>query len=66
MDIQFLKERDFPLGGKTPESRQNSGTVHVEWSGQLEGQLVGETAFVNKSLSAWEGHFGRTKFRVIL
>ena len=65
MDIQFLKESDFPLGGKTPESRQNSRT-RVEWSGQLEGQLVGETAFVNKSLSSWEGHFGRTKFRVIL
>ena len=63
--IQFLKERDFHTGREDPRSRLNSET-RVEGSGQLEGLLVGETAVVNKSLSSWEGHFVRTKFRVIL
>ena len=48
------KRKRISTGREDPRSRLNSKT-RVKGRGQLEGQLVGETAFVNKSLSSWEG-----------
>ena len=59
------KRKRLSTGREDPRSRPKHET-RVKESGQLEGLFHQQTAVANKSLSAWEGHFGRTKFRVIV
>ena len=59
------KRKRLSTGREDPRSRPKHET-RVKGSGQLEGLFHQQTAVANKSLSAWEGHFGQTKFRVIV
>ena len=59
------KRKRLSTGREDPGSRAELGdTCEREWT--AGGPINGETAFENKRLNSWEGHFGRTKFRVIL
>ena len=59
------QRKRLSTGREDPRSRPKHET-RVKGSGQLEGLFHQQTAVANKSLSAWEGHFGQTKFRVIV